>query len=76
MSAVTTEDIAAVLTEALAEKARLVEEQAAAKEAIEADSSPETFKAYFEKHAELGRQELRLLLLKGWAANLGVEVAA
>ena len=70
------EDVAAVLRDQWERYAALEADVAAAKEVIKADSSPETFKAYFTKHSELGRQELRLFLLKKWAAKYGVELAA
>lgn len=76
MSMVTAKEVVAVLTEARESYAALAAEVATAKDAIKSESSPEAFKAFFVKHAELGRRGLRLSLLEKWAANQGVEVAA
>jgi hypothetical protein len=76
MSTVTAEEIAVVLSEARAKQIALAEELAVVTEALVAEASPATFKAYYVKHAEFGRHDLRLSLVKKWAADLGVEVMA
>lgn len=76
MSTVTAEEVATVLAEARAKQIALAAELETAKAAVNAEAPPAAFKAYFVKHAELGRHELRLSLLEKWAADLGLEVAA
>lgn len=76
MSAVTAEDVTAVLTEARAKKAALLAAVVTLKAAFEARPTLANFRRYHTKDAEMLRQSTRLILLERWAEGLALEGVA